>query len=88
MYTYYILLTYNPYLIMGVITVPVSGKQEAFIKDLVKSGRAANKAHALRMAIDQLAKEEALMRVLRAEADVRAGRVLFGDLDELAAQID
>lgn len=72
---------------MAVITVPVSGKQEAFIKDLVKSGRAANKAHALRMAIDQLAKEEALMRVLRAEADVRAGRVLFGDLDELADTI-
>lgn len=73
---------------MAVITVPVSGKQEAFIKDLVKSGRAANKAHALRMAIDQFAKEEALMRVLRAEADVRAGRVLFGDLDELAVSID
>jgi hypothetical protein len=43
---------------------------------------------ALRMVIDQLTKEEALMRVLRAEADVRADRVLFGDLDELASQID
>ena len=72
---------------MSVITVPVSGKQESFIKEMVKSGRAANKAHAVRMAIDQFEREEALQRILRAQADVRAGRVLFGDLNELAKRI-
>ncbi len=69
---------------MGVITVPVSDKQEAFISSLVKSGRAANKAHAMRMAIGLLAEEEAIQSIMRAEADVRAGHVFKGDLDELA----
>lgn len=73
---------------MPVLTVPLSGKQEEFIKELVRSGRAANKAHAMRMAIDHFAKEEALHRILRAQTDVRAGRVFFGDIDELAEQID
>jgi Arc/MetJ-type ribon-helix-helix transcriptional regulator len=69
---------------MGVITVPVTGAQEAFITGLVKSGRAANKAHAMRMAIQFLAEEEAVQSIVRAEADVRAGRVFKGDLDKLA----
>ncbi len=72
---------------MGVITVPVSKHQDKFIKRLVQSGKAANKAHALRMAIDLLEQEEALQSVLRAEADVRAGRVFTGNLDELAKKI-
>ncbi len=72
---------------MGVITVPVSGFQEDFIKGLVKSGRAANKAHAVRMAIELLAQEDALERVLRAEEDVRQGRIFRGNLDELAEKV-
>lgn len=39
---------------MGTISVPLHPRQELFIASLVKSGRAANKAHAVRYAIDVL----------------------------------
>lgn len=73
---------------MSVITIPVTSQQEMFIKDMVKSGRAANKAHAVRMGIDLLAREEALERIRRGQAEIRAGKGLKGDLDALAKQID
>ena len=73
---------------MGTITVPLTGKQEAFIKDLVKSGRAANKAHAMRMAIDTLAAEEALRMIRLGHQEIIEGKTLKGNLNELAAMID
>jgi len=39
---------------MNTISVPLKPQQERFIATLVKSGRAANKAHAVRYAIDML----------------------------------
>ncbi len=73
---------------MSVITVPVSDIQQAIIKEMVSSGRAATKAHAVRIAIDLLAREEALERIRRGQAEIRAGKGLIGDLRELAKQID
>jgi Arc/MetJ-type ribon-helix-helix transcriptional regulator len=73
---------------MSVITVPVSDVQLGIINDMVKSGRAATKAHAMRMAIDLLAREEALERIRRGRKDIREGRGLAGDLDELAKMVD
>lgn len=73
---------------MGVITVPVSEAQQSIIKDLVKSGRAANKAHAVRMAIDLLGREEALARIRAGHQEVLDGKTLKGDLRTLAKMID
>ena len=73
---------------MSVITVPVSDVQLGIINDMVKSGRAATKAHAMRMAIDLLAREEALERIRRGRKEIREGKGLVGDLDELAKLID
>ncbi len=73
---------------MSVITVPVSPEQNSFIQGMVKSGRAANKAHAVRMGIQLLAEEEALRRLARAEDDIAAGSGMRGDLRELAAHLD
>ncbi len=73
---------------MGVITVPVSDRQQAIITDMVKSGRAANKAHAVRMAIDLLAYEEALNTLRIGHEEMLQGKTLKGDLDKLAAAID
>lgn len=73
---------------MGVITVPVSDAQQSIIKDLIKSGRAANKAHAVRMAIDLLGREEALARIRAAHQEVLDGKTLKGDLRTLAKMID
>ena len=73
---------------MAIVTAPLSDKQEAFIEDMVESGRAANKAHAVRMAIDALARQEALERIRRGQEEARAGTLLTGDLDKLARSID
>ncbi len=73
---------------MSVITVPVSDAQLGIINDIVKSGRAASKAHAMRMAIDLLAREEALERIRRGRRDIKQGKTLKGDLDELSKLID
>lgn len=72
---------------MSVITVPVTDVQQSIIKEMVSSGRAATKAHAVRMAIDLLAREEALERIRRGRAEIKAGKVLKGNLEELAKQI-
>jgi Arc/MetJ-type ribon-helix-helix transcriptional regulator len=73
---------------MSVITVPVSDKQEAFIEEMVEDGTAANKAHAVRMAIDLLAREQAVARIRKGQDEVRGGKALKGDLEKLARLID
>jgi Arc/MetJ-type ribon-helix-helix transcriptional regulator len=73
---------------MGVITVPVSENHRKFINGLVKSGKAANKAHAVRMAIDHLAQEEALEMIRLGMQEVKEGKTLKGDLRKLASMID
>ena len=69
---------------MTTISVPITGEQEKFINDLVKSGKAANKAHAMRRALDLLAEEGAIGAVREAERDIKEGRVYRGDLRKLA----
>jgi Arc/MetJ-type ribon-helix-helix transcriptional regulator len=73
---------------MSVMTVPVSDVQKNVIDQMVESGRAASKAHAIRMAIDLLAREEALEAIRLGRREAREGKLLSGDLDELAKLID
>ncbi len=73
---------------MGVITIPVTEAQNKFITGMVKSGKAANKAHAVRMAIDNMAHEQALEMIRLGMEEVRAGKTLKGDLRKLAAMMD
>lgn len=68
---------------MTTISVPINAEQEEFIKRYVKSGQAANKAHAVRRALDLLAEEDFFESFLRAKEDLRAGRVYSGDLRKL-----
>lgn len=69
---------------MSTISVPLQPQQEKFITSLVRSGRAANKAHAVRYAIDALREEEAIQAVLTAEQEMHEGKILRGNLDDLA----
>jgi len=72
---------------MVTISVPITPKQEKFIKELVKSGRAANKAHAVRYAIQRLSEEEAVEAVLESERELAAGKGLRGDLRTLLKKV-
>jgi len=68
---------------MSTLSVPLSSEQEAFIEMLVKQKKAANKADAVRQAIELMAEEEAINAVLQAEKEP----TLRGDLRELAKKI-
>ena len=72
---------------MVTISVPITPKQEKFINDLVKSGRAANKAHAVRLGIDALSEDPTFASLQRSLQDAREGRVFYGDLDKLAEKL-
>lgn len=68
---------------MTTISVPITPSNEKFLDSLVKSGKAANKAHAVRQALDFYAEEELVKNILEAEMDIKAGRVFRGDLPEI-----
>jgi len=68
---------------MITISVPVTATQERFIKSLVRSGRAANKAHAVRLGIDALAGDTAFSSLQRSLQEARDGKVVYGNSREL-----
>ncbi len=68
---------------MVTISVPITPTQEKFIKALVKSGQAANKAHAVRLGIDALAGETTLLSLQRSIQEAKEGKVLYGNPREL-----
>lgn len=71
---------------MTTISVPISKEQVFFIERLIKSGKAANKAHAVRLAIDALAESELEDSFGRAILESRQGKVLYGDPRKLIKQ--
>ena len=68
---------------MSTISVPIPAFLEEFIKNMIGSGYAANKADVVRKALIKLREDEAVNSVLRAEQEGREGKNLEGDLDEL-----
>jgi Arc/MetJ-type ribon-helix-helix transcriptional regulator len=68
---------------MTTLSIPITSEQERFINSLVKSGKAANKAHAVRQALERMAEDEAICAVMEGERDIREGRVYKGDLRKL-----
>ena len=72
---------------MTTISVPITGEQERFINSLVKSGKAANRAHAVRYAIQRLSEEEAVATVLESERELAADKGMRGDLRKLLKKI-
>ncbi len=68
---------------MITISVPITPVQEKFIKSLVRSGRAANKAHAVRLSIDSLAENDMFSSLQRSLQEARDGKILYGNPREL-----
>jgi len=69
---------------MSTISVPLPAFLEEFIDDMIRSGHAANKADLVRKALIKYKEDEAVNSVLRAEQEIREGKLLEGDLNELA----
>lgn len=64
---------------MTTLSIPVSGDLEKFIEDMVRSGKAANKADVVRRAIKEYQENEIVERILKAEREPS----LSGDLKSL-----
>ena len=69
---------------MSTLSVPLTPHLEEFIASKVKERYAPSKAEVVRRAIEHLAEEEAINSVLRAEKEIAEGKILRGDLKELA----
>lgn len=70
-----------------ILSIPLSGDLAQRIDELVKSGVAPNKAALARKAIEFFAEEHAVNMVMQAEQEMRDGKLLEGDLDELAKKL-
>ena len=68
---------------MTTISVPITKEQQTFINELVKSGKAANKAHAVRLALDALQEDEMEASFARGLMEARGGKIVYGDPREL-----
>jgi len=77
----------NNYYNMSLLSVPLTPELEQTINRLVKDGVASNKAALVRKAIEFFAEEQAVNEVLQAEKELKEGRILRGDLKELAKKI-
>jgi Arc/MetJ-type ribon-helix-helix transcriptional regulator len=68
---------------MTTLSIPISSELEAFINSLIKSGRASNKADAVRRALTHFAEEQAVNAVLEAQREPS----LKGDIRDLMKKI-
>lgn len=72
---------------MSTVSVPLTPKLEEAVTRLVKVGYGANKADIIRKAIASFAEEQAVLDVLRAEQEVREGKIIRGDLKKILRQM-
>ena len=72
---------------MGILSVPLPAQLSEQIEELIKRGCAANKADLARRALEKYIEDQAVADVLNAERETREGKILSGDLDELAAKL-
>lgn len=72
---------------MSTLSVPLTPELSKIMDKLVEDGVAANKADAARKAIEFYAENQAIEDVLRAEREAKDGKILKGNLDELAKKI-
>jgi len=72
---------------MSTLSIPLPANLQEFVERSVKEGFAPTKAEVVRKAIKRLAEERAINDVLEAQREVKEGKVLYGDLDELAKKI-
>lgn len=69
---------------MTTLSVPIPSQMEEFIKNQIRSGNASNKADVVRKALRFFAEQEVINDILEAQKELRAGKILRGDLREVA----
>lgn len=72
---------------MSTISVPLTPPLETFIDEMIRIGFGSSKADVVRRALDKCREDQAVEAVMRSMQEVRDGKILRGDLDELAAAL-
>jgi len=72
---------------MTTITIPLNKELEETVESLLQDGRFDTKTSMVRYALQRLAEEEAVERVLRAEREIQEGKGLSGDVRALVDNI-
>lgn len=72
---------------MSTLSIPITPPLEEFINRMVKSGAAATKADVVRKALACFEEEQAVADVLRAEQELKEGKILRGDLREIVRRM-
>lgn len=69
---------------MSTLSVPITSALATFIDEMIRRGVASNKAEVVRQALTRFAEDQAVDAVLRAEQEARDGKILRGNLRDLA----
>ncbi len=72
---------------MSTLSVPLTPALEKMIDKLIQDGVAGNKAELARKAIEKMAEDHAISVILQAEKELSEGKVLRGNLRDLAKKI-
>ncbi len=68
---------------MATISVPLSPELQNQLDALVKDGIGSNRADVMRRALEHFAEEAAINAVLKAEHEVKTGKVLRGNARDI-----
>ncbi|MFA6158103.1 MAG: hypothetical protein WC763_00540 [Candidatus Paceibacterota bacterium] len=69
---------------MTTITIPINDSLNDFVNEQVRIGNASSKADLVRRAIQKMKEDEFVQMVLAAKREIKDGKILKGDLDQLA----
>jgi Arc/MetJ-type ribon-helix-helix transcriptional regulator len=69
---------------MTTISIPLNNDLNSYIDEQVRLGKASSKADLIRRALIKFKEDEFVNSILQAEQEIRDGKALKGDLDELA----
>ena len=69
---------------MTTVTIPLSESLNNYVNEQVRLGNASSKADLVRRAIAKYREMEFVKTILEAEQEIKDGKALSGDLDELA----
>ncbi len=68
---------------MTTISIPLNNELNNFIDEQVRLGNASSKAELIRRAIIKFKEDEFINSILKAKQEIKEGKALKGDLDEL-----
>lgn len=69
---------------MTTVSIPLTNELNEYVEEQVRLGNAASKAELIRRALVRFKEEEFIATIRRAQQEVRQGKALTGNLDELA----